>query len=268
MFQMCNVIYCEFLKIKKSHFYLSLIFIVSILPIGLTLLADKGNSLKNGVNYIFLIEKASFNFLTIPLSTLIATYIFTREFSLKTMSNLFCYPASKLKIFFSKSVFIGLLTAGLIFFQLFLALLLGSLFNHAELTNNLLIVYLKLNLYHILCLYAILPIAILIALLCKNSIVPFIYSIIVCICNLYMSVFIPMASKNTLGYALKNNCDYIPIYFPIKILSNCFNFSEGKAPSIIQNAILLNTTNIIVAFATFASGTALCCLYYCKCEIK
>lgn len=265
---MYNVIYCEFLKIKKSHFYLSLILIVSISPIGLTLLAPKGNSLRNGVNYIFLIEKASFNFLTIPLSTLIAAYIFTREFSFKTMSNLFCYPASKLKIFFSKLVFIALLIAGLIFFQLFLALLLGSLFNHAELTSNLLLVYLKLNLYHILCLYAILPIAILIALLCKNSIVPFIYSVIVCICNSYMSVFIPMASKNTLGYALKNNCDYVPTYFPIGIISNCFNAQEHKVPSIIQNAILLNTTNVIVALAVFAIGTALCCLYYCKCEVK
>lgn len=265
---MYNVIYCEFLKIKKSHFYLSLILIVSILPIGLTLLASKGGSLRNGVNYIFLIEKASFNFLTIPLSTLIAAYIFTREFSFKTMSNLFCYPASRLKIFFSKLVFIALLIAGLIFFQLFLALLLGSLFNHAELTNNFVLAYLKLNLYHILCLYAILPIAILIALLCKNSIVPFFYSAIVCICNSYMSVFIPMANKNPLGYAFKNNCDYIPTYFPIKILSNCFNFSEGKVSSIIPNAILLNATNIIAALAVFAAGTALCFLYYCKCEVK
>jgi|GEM_PF-1165625 len=265
---MYNVIYCEFLKIKKSHFYLSLIFIVSILPIVLTLLATKGSSLRNGVNYIFLIEKASFNFLTIPLSTLIAAYTFTREFSFKTMSNLFCYPASKLKIFFSKLVFIALLIAGLIFFQLFLSLLLGSLFNHAELTSNLLLVYLKLNLYHILCLCSILPIAILIALLCKNSIVPFIYSVIVCICNAYMSVFIPMASKNTLGYALKNNCDYIPTYFPIKILSNCFNFSEGKVSSIIQNSVLLNTTNVVASLTVFAVGTALCYLYYYKCEVK
>lgn len=263
---MCNIIYCEFLKIKKSHFYLSLILVVSILPIGLTLFANKGNSLRNGVNYIFLIEQASFNFLNIPLSTLIAAYIFTREFSFKTMSNLFCYPASKLKIFFSKLVFIGFLTAGLTFFQLFLTLLLGSLFNHSEPTNNLLLVYLKLTLYHILCLYAILPLAILIALLCKNSIVPFIYSAVVCICNLYISAFIPMANKNTLGYEFKNNCDYIPTYFPIKVLSNCFNFSEGKVSSIIPNAILLNTTNIIVALAVFAAGTALCCLYYCKCE--
>ncbi|MFL0249489.1 ABC transporter permease [Clostridium neuense] len=265
---MYNVIYCEFLKIKKSHFYLSLIFIVSILPIGITLLASKGNSLRNGINYIFLIEQASFNFLTIPLSTLIAAYIFTREFSFKTMSNLFCYPASKLKIFFSKLVFITFLIAGLIFFQLFLALLLGNLFNHVELTSSLLLVYLKLNLYHILCLYAILPIAILIALLCKNSIVPFIYSAVVCICNSYMSFFIPMANKNTLGYAFKNNCDYIPTYFPIKILSNCFNFSEGKVSSIIPNAVLLNTTNVVASFTVFAAGTTLCCLYYCKCEVK
>lgn len=263
---MCNIIYCEFLKIRKSHFYVSLILMVSILPIGLTLFVNKSNFLRYGVNYIFQVEQISFNFLTIPLATLIAAYIFTMEFSFKTMSNLFCYPCSKLKIFFSKLVFIEILTAGLIFFQLFLTLLLGSLFNHARLTNNLLLVYLKLNLYHILCLYAILPIAILIALLCKNSIVPFIYSAIVCICNLYISAFIPMANKNTLGYAFKNNCDYIPTYFPVKVLSNCFSVSEDKVPSIIKNAILLNTTNMIVALVFFVSSTALCCLYYCKCE--
>ncbi|WP_066020410.1 MULTISPECIES: ABC transporter permease [Clostridium] len=258
---MYNVIYCEFLKIKKSHFYLSLILIVSILPIGLNLLATNGSSLKNSVNYIFLIEKASFNFLTIPLSTLIAAYIFTREFSLKTMSNLFCYPASKLKIFFSKLVFILLLTASLIFFQLFFALLLGSVFNHAELTKNLLLVYLKLNLYHILCLYAILPIAILIALLCKNSIIPFIYSAVVCICNSYMSVFIPMANKNTLGYAFKNNCDYIPIYFPIKILSNFFNQTKDKI-LIIPNAVPLHNISIFIDLILFIMGTLLCFVYY------
>lgn len=265
---MCNVIYCEFLKIKKSHFYLSLIFIVSILPIGLTLFVNKSNFLRDGLNYIFQVEQASFKFLTIPLSTLIAAYIFTREFSLKTMSNLFCYPASRLKIFFSKLLFIGTSTACIIFFQLFVTLLIGSLFNHIQLTNSILIVYLKLNLYHILCLYAILPLAILIALLCKSSIVPFIYSAVVCMSNLYISAFIPMSSKNALGYAFKNNCDYIPTYFPVKVLSNCFSTSEGKVPSIIQNAILLNTTSIIVALVFFASGTALCCLYYCKCEVK
>lgn len=265
---MCNVIYCEFLKIKKSHFYLSLILVVSILPIGLTFFVNKSNFLRCGLNYIFYVEQLSFKFLTIPLSTLIASYIFTREFSLKTMSNLFCYPASKIKIFFSKLVLADLLTAGIILFQLFLVFLLGSLFNHARLTNNILLVYLKLNLYHISCLYAILPIAILIALLCKNSIVPFIYSTIVCICNLYISAFIPMANKNALGYTLKSNCDYIPTYFPVKVLSNCFNVSEGKVPSIIQNTILLNTTNIIVALVVFVFGTVLCCLYYCKYEIK
>lgn len=258
---MCNVIYCEFLKIKKSHFYLSLILIVSILPIGLTLLASKGNFLRNGINYIFLIEKASFNFITIPLSTLIAAYIFTREFSFKTMSNLFCYPASRLKIFFSKLIFIGLLIAGLIFFQLFLSLLLGSLFNHAELTNSLILVYLKLNLYHILCLYAILPIAILIALLCKNSIIPFIYSAVVCICNSYISVFIPMANKNPLGYAFKNNCDYIPIYFPIKILSNFFNQTKDKI-IIIPNAVPLHNISIFIDLTLFVIGTFLCFAYY------
>lgn len=264
---MFNSIYCEFLKLKKSHFYLSIILITCVMPLTLFL----GWSIQGHYviwhAYLFQMEQMTFMFLTIPLSALIAAYIFAREFSYKTMSTLFCYPVNKTKIFFSKLITIAILTAIAIIFQLLLTIFLGFFLNHSQFTSEILFTHLKIALYNILTLYAISPIAILITLLCKNIIVPLIYSFGISISNVFILTLINSKNLGSIGTFFKGNCIYIPTYHPLLSFTNCLNQSKGNEITVSVNSPLTGAS-IAVDLIVFIAVTCLCIFYYSKCEVK
>lgn len=264
---MFNAICCEFLKLKKSKFYLSLLIITCFFPI-----ASSSNLLGTSIfihwtSYIFQAWQWTPGILAIPVSTLIVSHIFTREFHFKTMSSLFCYPLSKIKIFFSKLIASCILIAFFMFFQFLLIILIGLLLKHDELTNQILVAYLNINLYELFCIYAILPIGLLISLICKNSIIPLVYSSIISLANMYIAIYILKLKTNSTESFLYSNRDYFVTYHPMLVFQNCvkpiktfMNINLSSAP--------LHTSSIIIDLIVFALGIILCVLYYSKCEIK
>lgn len=264
---MLNAIYCEFLKLKSSHFYLSILLIASIMPLGLFLGWSLQNHYVDWNRYFFQMEQMSFMVVTIPISTLISAYIFGREFSSKTMTTLFCYSINKIKIFFSKLIIIMILTALAIIFQLLITILLGFFLNHAQLTNTILFIHLKITAINLLNLYAILPLAILITLIIKNIVVPLIYSFVISIGNVVILTITTSQKGSTIAKFFKNNCDYLPTYHPLLSFSNCISESNNNK-IIVSLKQPLTVTNISVDLLFFIFVTFLCILYYSKCEVK
>lgn len=272
---MLNAIYCEFLKLKRSKFYLFLLIVTCLFPVlscsnFLESILSGTNYTMHWTSYIFQAWQFTPCFLTIPVSTLIVSYIFTKEFHFKTMSTLFCYPLSKIKVFFSKLIASGILIAFFIFFQFLLVILIGLLLKHDELTSQIFFTYLKINLYELFCIYAILPIALLISLICKNLIVPLVYSFIISLANMYISICIINMSRfkpNSTVSFLYSNQNYFVTYYPELVFQNCVK-SVKTIMNIRLNSVPMYTSSIFIALIVFTIGIVLCLLYYSKCEIK
>lgn len=264
---MLNAIYCEFLKLKRSKFYLFLLIVTCYFPVVSCNNFLRTNSTVHWTSYIFQAWQFTPGFLSIPVSTLIVSYIFTKEFHFKTMSTLFCYPLSKAKVFFSKLIASGILIAFYILFQFLLVILIGLLLKHDELTSQIFFTYLKINLYELFCMYAILPIGLLISLICKNLIVPVGYSFIISLANMYISIYILKLKTDSTGSFLYNNQNYFVTYYPMLVLQNCVK-SIKTLMNISLSSVPLQTSSIFIALIVFAIGIVLCLLYYSKCEIK
>jgi len=264
---MYNAIYCEFLKLKRSKFYLFLLIVTCLFPLSSCDNFLGTNRTIHWTSYIFQAWQFTPGFLSIPVSTLIVSYIFTKEFHFKTMSTLFCYPLSKTKVFFSKLIASGILIAFYILFQFLLVILIGLLLKHDELTSQIFFGYLKINLYELFCMCTILPIGLLISLVCKNTIVPLIYSFIISLTNMYISIYILKLKTDSTGSFLYNNQDYFVTYYPMLVFQNCVK-SIKTVMNISLDSVPMQTSSILIALISFSIGIVLCLLYYSKCEIK
>lgn len=264
---MFNAIYCEFLKLKKSKFYLYLLIITCFFPIASSSNLLGTSTSIHWTSYIFQTWQWTPGLLTIPVSTLIVSYIFTKEFHFKTMSTLFCYPLNKSKIFFSKLIAAVILIAFVMLFQFLLVILIGLSLKHDELTSQIFFIYLKINLYELFCIYAILPIGLLISLVCKNSILPLIYSFILSLANMYISIYILKLKTDYMGSFLYNNQDYFATYHPMLVFQNCVKPIKTLM-NISLSSVPLHASSIIIDSLVFAIGIILCLSYYSKCEIK
>lgn len=255
---MFNAIYCEFLKLKKSYFYLVLAAITCFFPILLCLGWGAQGAFVTWNKYIFQVEQMSFMFINIAMYTLISSYIYTREFSCNTANSMFSYPISRTKIFMSKFIVILLITLSITVLQILLTALGGLLLPHEELTKQILLSHLRINLYALLFQYVLLPIAIFISLLSRNVIMPMVYGGLVTVANMF-----------AIGFKNNSISEYIPIIYPIKILFNSFKSSKvdmGKMV-IVNSREILSNTSIIIAISTFVIGMLLCIIYYSKEDI-
>ena len=130
---MYNAIYCEFLKLKRSNFYLVLLLLTCFFPLMLCLgwLAQGQFVMWN--KYISQVENISVVMINLTMYALIAAYIYVREFSCNTAQTLFAYPIGRVKIFISKFIVITIMIVCVTLFQILLTFLGGLLLPHEEL---------------------------------------------------------------------------------------------------------------------------------------
>ena len=107
---MLNIIYCELLKLKKSY-------IIPVAVIGgmfmsilfeLTSLVFKEN-MQTFEQYSSNLEIPNIVVLYTILFSLIAGFVFSREFTDRTSSVIYTYPISRIKIFIGKLITIDML---------------------------------------------------------------------------------------------------------------------------------------------------------------
>ncbi|MCB2358100.1 ABC transporter permease [Clostridium estertheticum] len=253
---MFNLIYCEFLKLKKSHLFLALAIIILLPPILLFIKYHAEYNLIIWDMYLFQEEIISTVLINLPMYAFISSYIYTREFSYNTAQTLFSYSTSRTKIFISKFLTIITMTSSIMILQLLFAVLAGLLLPHEALTKGIIVNHLKMNLYILFAQYAILPIAIFIAQVSRNMILPMVYGGII-------TAFSICASMLKVGII-----EYLPFTYPIQILTNSFKTNIYRQDiMIINNSVPLSSVSIVLAISTFIIGIIMCITYYLKTDI-
>ncbi|QAA30498.1 ABC transporter permease [Clostridium manihotivorum] len=257
---MYDAVYCEFLKLKKSYFYL-VIFLITLFFPGTLCLGWLGQgSHVYWDKYIYQVEQMNFLFMNLAMYAIIASYIFSREFSYNTSNTLFSYPLSRVKVFVSKFIVIILIITATIILQLALTLLTGLLLPHDALTIDIIINHLKLNGCILIFEIAILPIAIFISLLTKNVIGPVIYSGLATLINMFL-----------VSFADKSMSEKIPFIYPLNILTSAVKeVGKGELGRLVVDAssIQLPYTVMIISALTFVIGMTLSIVYYVKADIN
>lgn len=256
---MYNAIYCEFLKLKKSYFYIVLALLVSFLPATLFLGWLRQGQYVTWNDYILQVESMTFMVVNIVMYAMIASHVFSREFSCNTAQTLYSYPISRIKVFISKFIVIIVIIFSMMLLEILLTILGGMMLPHEELTKEILLGHLKINLYGLIYSYSILPLAIFIALLSRNIIAPIVYGGGVTVINLFI-----------LGSGDKSIMDYIPSMYPLVILFDSLKkVGKGESEKIIieSSGVILPNLSITIAVITFIVGIALCVGYYFKADI-
>ena len=107
---MLNIIYCELLKLKRSYIiHVSLIggIFISVLMNMVSLVT--GEKFQSFKNYSSNIEILNILLLYTILFSIIAGYIFSREFTDKTASAIYACSVSRIKVFIGKLITIYIL---------------------------------------------------------------------------------------------------------------------------------------------------------------
>jgi len=255
---MYNVIVCEFLKLKKSYFYLIIVGLICFPP-GFLVLGwlMQDDAFVTWNHYIIQAEQMSFMFVNVLIFSVIPGYIYTRENSYNTASTLYSYPISRTKIFGAKMIVISFLMLCIMVLQPLLTILGGLLLSHETLTKEIFLSHLRIHVYALLYHYAILPVAIIIGLLSKNVILPMVYGGVVILVNIF-----------SMGMGMKG-IDYIPTMYPISVLFNSIEYiGTGRQEAIIiPTGTTLPNVSIIIAVLTFIIGISLCTFYHLKTDI-
>ncbi|MCB2353741.1 ABC transporter permease [Clostridium estertheticum] len=253
---MFNLIYCEFLKLKKSYLFLTIAIIILIPPILIYIKYHAEYKLIIWDMYLFQEEISTTGLINLPMYAFISSYIYTREFSYNTAQTLFSYSITRTKIFISKFLTIITMTSCIMILQLLFAVLAGLLLPHEALAKRIIIDYLKMNIYILVAQYAILPIAIFIAQVSRNIILPMVYGGIITVFNMC----VPQIKSGIIGY--------LPFTYPIQIMNNSFKTNIYRQDiMIINNSIPLSSVSIMLAISTFIIGITMCITYYLKTDI-
>ncbi|WP_333861975.1 ABC transporter permease [Clostridium sp.] len=193
---MFNIIYSEFLKLKKSYIIILTLIISVFVPIFqcITSLSNDYNNISDTLrytlikNYIINIEFICFQFLYIVFFSLIASYIFSREFTDKTTNILYTYPVSRTKIFIAKLTTIYILILAVYFIQFISAYATLYICWGQFPAKNFITEDIKVNVYSLLAQFLLIPIPILIGNISKNIILPVVYATLVAISNMFIAL--------------------------------------------------------------------------------
>lgn len=133
-------------------------------------------------------------FLGIGFFSLLAGFIYSREYEENTVNNLFSYPISRTQFFISKLLVMFILISITLISSFIILVLLGLILKHERLTFDIFSYYGKAYLYMIIMHFALIPIAALLSIRSKK-IVP---SVILGIGALSLNIIIMNTPLNTL----------------------------------------------------------------------
>lgn len=180
---MFNIIYSEFLKLKKSYIIIIALIGAVFIPIVMFIEMGRDTSIKN---YIVNIDFFQIQIIYIVIFSLISSYIFSREFTDKTANVLYCYPISRMKVFFGKLITILILILSIYGINFLIRISILYVGWGWEEVKEVLNCEIKTLVYSLLAQLLIIPIPILIGNVSKNIIFPVIYGVIGAISSIFM----------------------------------------------------------------------------------
>lgn len=199
---MFNIVYSEFLKLKKS--YILIITLISgLLMPGVKFVGSVQNDFaqipgevkeRYLMNHILNIEMMSFHFIYIVIFSLIAGYIFTREFTDKTTNILYSYPIDRAQILIGKYIVVCILVL-LVYVIQFIASYLGLYIVWRQLPSvDFISNDIKVNIYSALLQFILIPIPILIGNITKNIVFPIVYGVLGVVVGMVLLLFMSKGS--------------------------------------------------------------------------
>ncbi|CAB1239291.1 ABC transporter permease [Clostridium luticellarii] len=245
---MFNIIYGEFLKLKRSYLIIASIIASIFIPLVQCVMSLSNDytgisdALKSTLvkDYRTSTELLCFQFLYIIFFAFISGYIFSREFSDKTANVLYSYPFGRIKIFAGKLIAIYLIILFVYICQ-FAAVYAALYIAWGELPSlSFIITDIKVNLYSMLFQFLIISIPVFIGIITKNIVFPLVYGILAAVSSSFF-----MAAGGIYLQMSPLMLPSLPIYF----------FYKGDPIDFI-----LLFTNIIFIL----SISILFCIYCCK----
>lgn len=243
---MYNAIYCEFLKLKKSPIPILLILAIVAEPFLMVFGQLYRRDIVEWDIYMGNIEAMMFLVVGLIFFTLIAAYIYAREFTERVSCITYSYPISKTKIFLAKLITIFICIFIVYVFQFITIIITGCILDHEPLDISFVILNIRIYFYSMLFQFAITPLAIFIASVSKNLILPIIYSIIGTLINLFLG-----QSK-----------DYYNIYFPL-----IYPFLPLMSLKFNNMKLIINKYTILISIVFFIITVVASIFYYEKYDI-
>lgn len=247
---MFDGLYSEFLKLKKTGYYI-LILLAGLICLQLTTMNKELIFQLNWYGYFFKFEVVAFSiFFTLVVPNIVAT-IFVREFRYNTATTLFCYPYARTWIFINKFMMSIIVTALLYATSYIFIILGGVIFLKETLTIEPLINNLKIFLVSYIFQIALIPLTILVALVSKSMIICSIYSMMLVIGNIYYFI-----ENNPNNYIFS----ILPSIAVAKLRTNicCIDIPIEK---------IISINDIYLGICIFIIGSIGCILFCRKCNI-
>ncbi|GAA0180035.1 ABC transporter permease [Clostridium sediminicola] len=179
---MLDGLYCEFLKLKRTGYYI-FIPMVSLLCLFFFTMNKKLVSSLNWYGYFSNFEYLAFTIFFAVIIPLIISFVFIQEFKEKIASITFSYPSGRFGVFINKFLMCTLIVAIIYITGYILVVLSGFLLLRTPLEVGVILNHSKVFLISLVFQIALMPFAILVALIGKSTIVSSIYSIAILILN-------------------------------------------------------------------------------------
>ena len=184
---MISLIYSEFLKLKRS----SIIFFIAVGSSFMPLLLDAAILISNDrhrtyESYMYNSEGISFTFMHGILFSIIAAYIFSREFNYKTSGNLYSYSYTRNQIFSGKLIVVWIIMIIITIMQ-WMVSNLGYCILFGVPEWSLILIDMLINIKALLFQIALVSIPVLIVNITNNIIMPVMYSVVMLIFQLITS---------------------------------------------------------------------------------
>ncbi|EJP6472305.1 ABC transporter permease [Clostridium botulinum] len=247
---MLDGLYSEFLKLKRTGYYIAII-LVGLICLQFSTINNHMVSSLNWYGYFFKFEFIAFSiFFTLVIPNIIGI-IFIREFRYKTAPIEFSYPNGRFGAFINKFL-MSIIVIAIIYLMSYIFIVLkGIIFLKTPLSIAPLINHFKIFMISFIFQVALAPMAILVALMGKSMIVSSIYSIALIIGNA--------------NYLLEDKYrDYIFSILPAAAVAKLRTFI-CEAP--IPVNMVISNNDIYMGIFVFVLGILGCVLFYRKSNI-
>ncbi|NFN86830.1 hypothetical protein FDF31_16225 [Clostridium sporogenes] len=247
---MLDGLYSEFLKLKRTGYYIA-ITLVGLICLQFSTINKQMASSLNWYGYFFKFEFIAFSIFFALVIPNIIGIIFIREFRYKTAPIEFSYPNGRFGAFINKFLMSIIVTAIIYLMSYIFIVLKGIIFLKDTLSLAPLINHFKIFMISFIFQVALIPMAILVALMGKSMIVSSIYSIALIIGNA--------------NYLLGNKySDYI---FSILPAAPVAKLRTSICEASIPVNMVISNNDIYMGIFVFVLGILGCILFYRKANI-
>lgn len=180
---MLDLVYSEFLKLKRSKFIFCFILISIVFPVFWLLITPFNIQKQTWLIYTSNAEDIMFMGIEILVSVFITSYIFVQEYSHGTVKLLYSFPISKFSIFIGKLFTIYLFIAITYFIYFIIVFGGGIIVIDEPLTQSFLTLHVRAYFCSMILDFALVPLLIFLIHLFKKSTVSAIIAILILISN-------------------------------------------------------------------------------------